>query len=186
MLSVELQQIQDNTSDPQGRLEAARNELSVISNDVQALSHELHSSTLEYLGVVPGITSWCREFSERNGIETDFRDAVTSTLPFELGVALFRVLQEALHNSVKHSGVKRVEVELLEKSGAIYLTIADAGKGFDFEAVRQAKGLGLTSMRERVRLANGLITIDSAPKRGTTIRVRVSLGSGNVSKRTVA
>jgi signal transduction histidine kinase len=68
-----------------------------------------------------------------------------------------------------------MEVELSENFGEIHLTIRDLGKGFDVEAVRQGKGLGLTSMRERVRLMNGTITIDSKPRGGTTIHVRVPL-----------
>jgi signal transduction histidine kinase len=100
---------------------------------------------------------------------------VRSTLPQEIGLCLFRVLQEALHNAAKHSGVKLIEVELFENASEIHLMIRDLGKGFDAEAVKQGKGLGLTSMRERVRLVNGTITIDSKQMDGTVIRVRVPL-----------
>ena len=148
-----------------------------ISNDVQALSHELHSSNLEYLGVVAGIKSWCNEFGARQRMEIDFKNEVSSTLPSEIGLSLFRVIQEALHNAVKHSGVKRFEVQLHEESGEIHLIIRDSGKGFDIEAARQGRGLGLTSMRERVRLVNGTIVIDSKPMGGTTILVRIPFKS---------
>jgi signal transduction histidine kinase len=77
---------------------------------------------------------------------------------------------------MKHSGVKRIEVQLREDSGEIHLIIRDSGKGFDVEAALQGKGLGLTSMRERVRLVNGTISIESKPMGGTTIHVRVPLG----------
>jgi signal transduction histidine kinase len=77
---------------------------------------------------------------------------------------------------MKHSGVKRIEVQLREDSGEIHLIIRDSGKGFDVEAALQGKGLGLTSMRERVRLVNGTIAIESKPMSGTTINVRVPLG----------
>ena len=78
---------------------------------------------------------------------------------------------------MKHSGVKRIEVQLREDSGEIHLIIRDSGKGFDVEAALQGKGLGLTSMRERVRLVNGTFSIESKPMGGTTIHVRVPLGA---------
>jgi signal transduction histidine kinase len=148
-----------------------------LSNDVQAMSHDLHSSKLEYLGVVAGMKSWCKEFGERQKMQIDFSHDVQSTLSPELGLCLFRVLQEALHNATKHSGVKRVEVQLHDESGEIHLIIRDSGTGFDVDAALQGKGLGLTSMRERVRLVNGTIAIDSNAMGGATIHVRVPFES---------
>lgn len=177
VLAIELEQLKENPSEVQSRVEELRKQTTEISNDVQALSHEMHSSKLEYLGVVKGIRSWCKEFGERQKIEIDFRTDVRSTLPVEIGLSLFRVLQESLHNAAKHSGVKRIAVELHETAGEIHLTIRDFGKGFDVDRALQGKGLGLTSMRERVRLVNGTITIESKPMSGTSIRVRVPLES---------
>jgi signal transduction histidine kinase len=154
-----------------------------ISNDVQALSHDLHSSQLEYLGVVAGMKSWCKEFGERQGMQIDCRHDVRSTLPSEIGLCLFRVLQEALHNAAKHSGVRRIEVQTHEESDEIHLIVSDSGRGFDVEAVKQGNGLGLTSMRERVRLVNGTISIESKPMGGTVIHVRVPFKSEHVSER---
>jgi signal transduction histidine kinase len=153
-----------------------------VSSDVQALSHELHSSKLEYLGVVKGINGWCREFAERQGIEIDFRSDLTSVLPFEVGVSLLRVLQEALHNAEKYSGARRIEVRIMQDSNEVHLTVSDAGMGFDVESAMQGKGLGLISMRERVRLLKGTFAVKSKPLRGTTIHVRVPLGSEHSSR----
>jgi PAS domain S-box-containing protein len=183
MLAVELEQLQNNPSELENRVRKLLNEANEISNDVEALSHELHSSKLEYLGVVAGIRSWCKEFGERQNIEIDFRSDVATVPPFEIGICLFRVLQEALHNIVKHSGVKRVDVRLTEHSNQIHLRVSDSGKGFDVESTMQGKGLGLTSMRERVRLVNGTIAIESKPMGGTTIDVRVPLGTETFSER---
>jgi signal transduction histidine kinase len=183
MLGVELEQLQENPSEVQSRVQELRNQTTELSNDVQAMSHDLHSSKLEYLGVVAGIRSWCKEFGERQRVEINFSSYVPSTLPFDIGLSLFRVLQEALHNATKHSGVKRIEVQLREDSGEIRLIVRDSGKGFDVEASLQGKGLGLTSMRERVRLVNGTISIESKPMGGTTIHVRVPLGSGHAARR---
>ena len=177
MLAMELDQLQGDPSDIQSRVRRLREQTLEISSDVQALSHDLHSSKLEYLGVVGGIKSWCKEFAARHRMEIDFKDDVSSVLPFEVGLCLLRVLQEALHNSVKHSGVKRIEVQLAEKSNEVQLTVCDLGTGFDTEAAKQHGGLGLKSMRERVRLVNGTIEIRSKPMRGTTVCVRVPFKS---------
>jgi signal transduction histidine kinase len=183
MLAVELEHLQDNPAEVQTRVPELREQIKELSNDVQALSHELHSSKLEYLGVVSGIRSWCKEFGERQTMEIDFKSDVSSVVPLDIGTSLFRVLQEALHNALKHSGVKRIEVQLHEESGEIHVTIKDLGKGFDIEAARQGRGLGLTSMQERVRLVNGTITIESKPMGGTTIQVRVPLEFQQSSER---
>ena len=111
----------------------------------------------------------------------DFNSDVQGAVPHEIGLSLFRVLQEALHNVVKHSGVRRVEVQLRQDSSGIQLVISDLGKGFDLNAVLQGKGLGLTSMRERVRLVGGTIAIDSKPEAGTTIQVRVTTGAKGIT-----
>jgi PAS domain S-box-containing protein len=183
MLAVELEQLRDNPADVTSRVQELRKQTTEISNGVQALSHDLHSSQLEYLGVVAGMKSWCKEFGERQGMQIDCRHDVRSTVPTEIGLCLFRVVQEALHNATKHSGVKRVEVELHEESREIHLTVSDSGRGFDLETAKQGKGLGLTSMRERVRLLNGTIAIESKPMAGTTIHVRVPIESTHVSQR---
>lgn len=182
MLAVELEQLEENPLEIRSRLRELRKQTIEISNDVQALSHELHSSKLEYLGVVAGIRSWCREFAERQKIQIDFRDDVSNVLPFDIGLALFRVLQEALHNAIKHSGVKRLEVQMLERSEEVHLIVSDSGKGFDLEAAKQLGGLGLTSMRERVRLVNGEMEIQSKPIGGTTIYVRIPFAVQAFSK----
>jgi PAS domain S-box-containing protein len=177
MLGVGLEQLQDNPSDTVSRAQELRQQLAEISNDVQALSHELHSSKLDYLGVLAGMKSWCKEIAARYKIEVDFKSDVSSALPLELGRSLFRVLQEALHNAIKHSGVKRFEVLLKDNPTELDLVIRDAGRGFNLEEALQGPGLGLTSMRQRVRLMNGTIRVESKPKEGTTIYVRVPLES---------
>jgi PAS domain S-box-containing protein len=173
MLALELDEIHDATSDVKPLVREVRKRMTEISNDVQAMSHDLHSSKLEYLGVAAGIKSWCKEFGERHGMQIDFKSNVSSVLPLEVGVPLFRVLQEALHNVTKHSGVRQAEVQLRVDSGEIHLLVSDLGKGYDVEAALAGKGLGLTSMRERVRLVNGTIVIESKPMGGTTIHARV-------------
>ena len=183
MLAVELEQLKENPSEVESRAEELRKQTSEISNGVQALSHDLHSSQLEYLGVVAGMKSWCKEFAGRQKMEIDCRHDVRSTLPPDIGLCLFRVLQEALHNAVKHSGVNRIEVQLREQSGEIHLIVSDSGRGFDMEAIKQGRGLGLISMRERVRLVNGMIDIESKPMGGTIVHARVPFRSEQLLQR---
>jgi signal transduction histidine kinase len=152
MLALELDQIQNSPFEVRSRLKELYNQTTEISNDVQALSHELHSSKLRYLGVVAGIKSWCQENAARQGIEIDWRTDVSSAVPLEIGFPLFRVLQEAVHNAIKYSGVRRVEVQLREVPGAIHLIVRDFGRGFGVKAAMRGEGLGLTSMRERIRV----------------------------------
>ena len=182
LLALELEQLGNDPRTPRNRALDLRREVVEISNDVQALSHELHSSKLEYLGVVASMKSWCKEFATRQKMEVDFSTDVAHPLPFETGLCLFRVLQEALHNAVKHSGVKQVDVQLAESSNEWLLTISDVGVGFDLEEAKQGRGLGLTSMQERTRLVNGTITIESKLGGGTTIHVHVPFNSKEASR----
>src|SRR6267142_30814 len=178
LLAVELERLQDDPSELRTHVQELRKQLIEISNDVQGLSHELHSSKLEYLGALRAMKGWCREFGERQGIQIEFKSLEANiSLPQEIGLCLFRVLQEALHNAAKYSGVKRIEVEVREDSSEIHLLVSDLGRGFDLETATQGRGLGLTSMQERVRLINGIIEIQSKPMGGTIVNVRVPLTS---------
>jgi len=183
LLAVELGQLQGDPSDLPRRVKELRKAIAEISNDVQGLSHELHSSKLEYLGVVAGIKSFCKEFGERQRIEIQFSSDTHSVLRQEIGLTLLRILQEALHNVIKHSGVTKASVQLREDSREIHLLVSDGGRGFETKAALGGEGLGLTSMRERARLVNGTVAIDSKPKGGTTIHVRVPLESNHDSQR---
>ena len=140
------------------------------------MSHRLHSSKLEYLGIVAAAKSFCKELSEQQKVEVDFthRD-VPPNVSADISLCIFRVLQEALHNALKHSGVRRFEVQLTGAQGVIELTVRDLGVGFNNEAVLNNPGLGLVSMRERVSLVSGTISIVSVPMRGTKVNVRVPI-----------
>jgi signal transduction histidine kinase len=183
MLAVELERVQDDPAQFRSRLAELREHAAEISNNVHALSHDLHSSKLEYLGVVAGTRSWCKEFSGRQRIGVDFKSGVQSVLPIEIGRTLFRILQEALHNASKHSGASVVEVQLQETPGEIHMIVNDSGKGFNVEAALQGSGLGLISMQERVRMVKGTISIESQPQRGTRIHIRVPIPSEQDAQR---
>jgi PAS domain S-box-containing protein len=180
MLTIELEQLGqkffDSPPDLLHRVARLRNLSGDLASDVQSLSHELHSSKLEYLGITTAMRAFCHEFSDQQNVEVVFdHDDVPRTLPQDISLCLFRVSQEALQNAVKHSGVRHFDVELRCAPDAISLTVRDSGSGFDREGALKTKGLGLVSMAERVKLVGGRFSIDSQPHRGTTIRARVPL-----------
>ena len=166
------------------RMDAVWKQTLEILTDVKGSAHELYSPRLEYLGVAAVMRIFCEEFGERKKVEIDFRShCLTSLVQPEVSICLFRVLQEALHNGVKHSGVKKFEVRLWGAAEEIHLTVMDSGAGFDTDAARKDRGLGLTRMEQRVRLVNGTFSIDSQPEKGTTVHVSVPLNSGRDSMR---
>ena len=123
--------------------------------------------------------SFCRELSEQRKVRVEFTHSDVSTnLPSEVSLALFRVLQEALQNAVKHSHAKDFKVELHGVAGEIQLMVSDPGKGFDQVEAMGSRGLGLVSMRERLQLVDGALAIESKPEQGTTIRARVPIITG--------
>ena len=180
MLTIELEQLGqkffDSPPDLLHRVARLRNQSADIATDVQSLSHELHSSKLEYLGITTAMRAFCHEFSDQQNVEVVFaHDEIPRTLPQDISLCLFRVSQEALQNAVKHSGVRHFDVELRCVSDAIQLTVRDSGSGFDPEGASKTQGLGLVSMAERVKLVGGRLLIDSQPHRGTTIHAKVPL-----------
>jgi signal transduction histidine kinase len=169
---------QDDADDLRLRQEIghAARQIADLARDVQSLSHRLHSSELEILGLERAAAALCRDLSEQQAIAIEFHaETVAARLPAEIALCLFRVLQEALQNATKHSGSLQVHVSLRGGPGVIELAIRDAGVGFNPEEARRRRGLGLTSMRERLTLVDGQLAIESAPGSGTTINARVPL-----------
>lgn len=156
------------------RIRHVKQRLSDLGKDIQALSHRLHSSKLDYLGLTVAANSFCREFSEQQKVEIDFtHKGMPSGVPKEISLCLFRILQEALQNAVKYSGVRHFSVKFEGTPAEIQLTVSDHGIGFDQHNALSGQGLGLISMRERVQLVKGDLSITSQPDRGTTVCARV-------------
>jgi PAS domain S-box-containing protein len=180
LLTVDLEQLAENCPDSPAEVRSSvrvlREQASDVATDVHSLSHELHSSKLEYLGLASAAGGFCRELSDRQGIEIGFHsESIPKDLPREISLCLFRVLQEALQNAIKHSGSRHFQVSLSGGSSGVELTVRDSGIGFDPEDTTRGSGLGLTSIRERLKLVNGKLVIDSQSQRGTTILARVPL-----------
>ena len=172
LLSMELEQANRNGAPPNTKkhLEEMRQHCSEIAADVQSLSHQLHSSKLEYLGIVAAVRGFCKEFEKQHEVRIDFKDEnVLRNLSKDTSLCLFRVAQEALHNAVKYSGTDRIAVDLSATECDVRLSIKDEGVGFDVEEAKKKSGLGLLSMQERVHLVRGHFHIESKPGAGTTV-----------------
>src|SRR5271170_2203551 len=162
------------------RLKDIRLHCSEIAGDVQLLSHELHSSKLDYLGIVAAIRSFCHEFSKQHEVSVEFTNSdVPTELPREFSLCLFRVAQEALHNAAKYSGANGFLVELGRAGNEVRLEVKDTGIGFDVKEASRKGGLGLVSMQERVRAVNGRFYVESKPGAGTKIIASVPAAAEN-------
>jgi PAS domain S-box-containing protein len=175
-----------STAELRRRLSEVWQQLVAVSTGVQSISHQLHSPQLEYLGIVAAIRSFCQEFASRTDVEINFRaDDIPNNLSHDVSLCLLRIVQEALQNATKHSQVRHFEVILSSAGNQLHLTVSDHGIGFDTDKPSAQTGLGLISMRERVRLVNGAINIESKRMGGTTIHVRVPRGPEHASQRAV-
>ena len=153
-------------------------QLKRIASDIQTISHRLHSSHLEYIGLAAAAEVLCRELRTKHQVEIEFmRVGVPLSLPKDISLCLYRVLQEGLQNAIKHSGVRQFKVELTGNSSEVQLSIRDNGVGFDPTRTDNRRGMGLISMRERMRLVHGDFSLESEPGRGTAVTCKVTIGN---------
>ena len=158
-------------------ISAVGQQITDLVSDIQALSHGLHSPRLELLGLKVAAAGFCEELSRRHGVRIDVHvKNVPKVLRPDIALCLYRVLQEALQNVVKHSVSRQADVCLTGQAHKITLTVQDAGAGFDPAEAMRGRGLGLTSMSERLRAVGGQFSIDSQPGRGATIHAVVPIG----------
>jgi signal transduction histidine kinase len=149
-----------------------------LSSTVHDLSHQLHPIKLEQLGLVAALRGLCGELGPAHGLSIDFNaEAVSTSIPRDTALCLYRIAQEALRNVIKHSGARHARVELRGVPGAVTLCVSDDGSGFDTSSVAGKGGLGLVSMRERLRLVGGEISLESGTSGGTRVEVRTPLGA---------
>ena len=183
VLTIRMDQLRVDPATPASvatTLEELRKNAAEITDDIHGLSHRLHSSTLDYLGLVAALKRLVTEFSARHAIDIELSHAgIPETLPSEVALGLFRVTEESLANIAKHSGAKTARVALTGATDGIHLTIEDQGHGFEIANanLERKEGLGFVSMRERLRALGGTVHVDSALARGTRIDVLVPVGS---------
>ena len=173
-LSVEYTELRADVSQ---RLVALSQRATTISGDTYRLSHQLHPSRLEALGLVATLRAYCREVSMQQRIHVSFAHAdVPASIPMDISLCVYRIVQEALRNVAKHSGADEAHVQLLAGAGGVCLRIADGGAGFD-RAVNGLEGLGLLSIEERLRSVGGELRIHSGRSRGTRLDVWIPLAA---------
>jgi len=153
-----------------------RDEVGALSNDIRQIAYQLHPSSLDHLGLSVALRSLCTEFTEREKLEVNFTARkVPKRIPPDIANSLYRVVQEALRNVVKHAGTTEVSLTLAGGPGQLSLTIRDNGSGFDTRSVKGKGGLGLISMQERVRLVNGEFSVKTTPGHGVLITIHVPM-----------
>jgi PAS domain S-box-containing protein len=182
LLAIELdilgQKPPASSSQTSERMQGLAVQVKSLSTSVHRISQGLHPAKLQQLGLVAAVRGLCRELGTAHNIEIAFAThEMPRTLAEDIALCLYRVTQEALQNAIKHSGCTTARVELMANEDGISLEISDPGRGFDAEVATQTNRLGLVSMRERVRLVLGQISISSAEGQGTRIQVRVPLGA---------
>ena len=147
-----------------------------MSEEVRHIAYQLHPSELDDLGLNAALQALCDEVSKRHRITIKVAsNDVSEQLPLEVASCLYRVCQEGLNNMVKHSKAKRASVTLIEEHGSVALSIKDDGVGFRVEAAEGKGGLGMIGMKERARIVNGKLSIQTGPGKGTTVELVVPL-----------
>lgn len=161
------------------KIRSMKDQLIALSEDVHAISRQIHPSILKDLGLVRAVTSLCVRFSDRENIPVDFdHNDVPDVMRKDVALCLYRVIQESLRNVAKHAKAERVGILLWSSEGHIFLKIRDNGVGFVPQGVRQTHGIGLASMRERLDYINGTLSISSEPGNGTLIELSAPLEGG--------
>jgi PAS domain S-box-containing protein len=173
-------------SQREGREEAERTfqRVKQLGDGIRRLSHQLHPTILEHSGLVVALESYCAEFKSLTGVSAVVEaDARLDNVPANPALGIFRITQEALQNVWKHSGTKKVVIQLSRSGGQLRLRVSDEGRGFDPAHHDKSKGLGLISMRERAKLLSGTLTIESAKGQGTTVTATVLLHAPRSARR---
>ena len=178
LLAMDLENLDEEIENPSAneRIHQIWNGIGEIGADLHSLSHRLHSSTLDSLGLVAGAKAFCIEFAEQQEIRVDFADEnVPRDVPPDTALCLFRIVQEGLRNIKRHSGADRAEVRLEYSGEKLHVSVADRGRGFDVNDRSPRSGIGILSMEERLRLLGGQLSITSQATDGTKIDAWIPL-----------
>ena len=190
LLSVELEQLSQRLPARQSNLRLSINNVweraQEISSEIHRVAYQLHPSKLDHLGLVAAVKSHCLELAAHHEIKIDFKEkGCSGFIPKNVTLCLFRIVQESFRNVIKHSGAREASVVLLGSPHLIHLSVSDTGRGFDVDSLASKSGLGLISMRERLRLVGGVISIHST-ERGTKIEVWIPLAGSHIQSAEMA
>ena len=171
LLACELEQFRRTAKAAPGKngsLQELQKHIDKLGTDIHNLSHELHSSSLQHCGLAVALRDLCDNYADKHGIQVKLTvGGIVSGLSNDISLCLFRVAQEALANALKHSHTQRILVAATQDASSIRLSVKDFGTGFD--PAIQSSGIGLTSMRERLRILDGQLRVSSEPHHGTEI-----------------
>jgi signal transduction histidine kinase len=153
-------------------LRTLRESVDEMDLDLHRICYRLYPAILDQLGLTVALEAFCREFSQYSGIRTTFisDENLPKHLARDVSLCLYRLVQEALHNVSKHSGAKWATVTLRGSMNALEVEVKDSGNGFDPDASRIKRGLGLASMEQRVLRIGGRYDIRSRPGLGTAVK----------------
>lgn len=170
VIAIELEQLANAHPSLRAAVTPIQKHIEAIGHDIHVMSHQLHPSKLDHLGLVPSIKSLCSEASGDRRLNIEFfHHGVPTRLSKDVKLCIFRVAQEAVQNAVRHSGASKIDVDLRWANGKLKLLVTDNGRGFVVTREKMLKGLGITSMEERLRLIDGQLKIISKPSSGTVV-----------------
>jgi len=168
--------IASEDTEAQAQSERIQQKLVQLAEGVRRLSHNLHPAVLEYSGLGAALQSYCYEFSTLTGITVSFRaEGSLERLAASVALCLYRIAQEALQNVLKHAQIDHAQLTVTRSAESVCMTVSDAGVGIDLLGARISQGLGLVNIKERTRLVNGTLRIESQPNQGTTLNVTVPI-----------
>ncbi|UWZ86453.1 PAS domain-containing protein [Occallatibacter riparius] len=178
VLAIELESLSQDIGEKDAialaQLRDLARQVNALGTDLHSLSHRLHSSTLDSMGLVPALRGLCAEFRKHHDLDVSLvAENVPRKIPNEAALCLFRIAQEGLQNARKHSSARSAELRVQGLEGKLHLSISDGGVGFNLEEAVREGGIGIRSMEERARLVNGRLEVRSKPGSGTTIEVWV-------------
>jgi len=175
-LEVASDEVAKSPENAKAQLQQLMDSAGEIGADLHAMSHRLHSATLERLGLVPGVSALCKEINKKQGLQVEFtHHDVPRSIPSDVALCIFRIVQESLRNVKKHSASTKAWVELSLSRNELHLSIVDAGLGFDEASLDGDQGIGIQSMKERARLLSGQFRIISKVGEGTRVEVSLPL-----------
>lgn len=180
LLSIELDYVSRHATMPEAELRTKMQNLMAeaedISEDLHRISHQLHPSKLDHLGLVKATKNFVVEFAAHYDLKISFHEnGLPKRLPGAQSLCAFRIVQEALRNVAKHSGAREAEIFLEKQDQMLKVRVADSGHGFDTLSDKVTNGLGFIGMRERLRSVGGKLSIYSERTRGTRIEAFIPL-----------
>jgi PAS domain S-box-containing protein len=152
----------------------ARDLIADAIKETRSISHELVPTILEDFGLIGAIRDFCKKYAHTHfTIHTEIY-GFDDRLDKYLEIAIYRIAQELVNNAVKHAGASELHIRLVRGELGILLKVTDNGKGFDAGSTMQSlKGIGLKTIQDRVKLLNGVMTIDAAPGRGASFTIKI-------------